>query len=169
MNTDQIIETIQPNTEISQPIDTRDELTYPDGIYQNIFNVCFLHYINIFAGFYYENPIGGILGIMLFSSSVNYWRYPMINSSRRYIDIIIACIAVSYHIYLSFFTQNRLLCTGLLLLGISMYPFNIWLYNQQYITYSAICHCLVHIFIIMGATLTYRDYYFTAICASNNV
>ena len=48
-----------------------DNLGYPDGIYQYIFKMCFLHPINISAGFYYGNPIGGAMGLALFGTSLS--------------------------------------------------------------------------------------------------
>jgi len=83
------------------------ELGYPDGIYQYFFNICFLHPINICAGFYYKNPIGGTMGLALFGTSLNYWRYPLITSYRRKMDIVVAFVSVSYHIYLSLLTKTN--------------------------------------------------------------
>jgi hypothetical protein len=137
-----------------------DELGYPDGIYQYIYNMCFLHSINIFTSFYYGQKFCGLLGMMLCFTSFNYWKYPLIKSKRRTVDMVVANIAISYHIYLSFFTKNRVLCSGLLITGSSMYPISIVI-NDKYKNYeiAAFCHCLLHLFIIMGVSFTYRDYY----------
>ena len=78
-----------------------DELGYPDGIYQKLFKICYIHPIGIFAGIYYGSPLATILSIMLSLTSINYWRYPLITSIRRTIDMIVAFTAISYHIYLS--------------------------------------------------------------------
>ena len=136
-----------------------DELGYPDGIYQYVYRMCFLHSINISASIYYGHRTGGIMGIMLFGSSINYWRHPLINSKRRTFDIIVANICVPYHIYLSLFTKNKLLCSGTLLLGTSMFPISIIFNKNKKYKVGAICHCLLHLFVILGATFTYRDYY----------
>ena len=102
-------------------------LGYPDGIYQYIFKMCFLHPINIYAGFYYGNFIGGAMGLALFGSSLNYWRHPLIDSYRRTVDMVVVFIVVPYHIYLS---TNRLLCTGPLVFGL---PSDCYLtYRQSY-------------------------------------
>ena len=132
-------------------------LGYPDGIYQYIFKMCFLHPINIYAGFYYGNFIGGAMGVALFGSSLNYWRHPLIDSYRRTVDMAIAFISVPYHIYLSTKTTNRLLCTGPLVFGSVMYPVSKVFYRYKYFGYGAACHCLLHLSVIAGATLTYRD------------
>ena len=136
-----------------------DELAYPDGIYQYILNMCFFHPINIIAAFYYGNPICGTMGIVLSITSVNYWRNPLMNSTRRYIDMVVAFIAVPYHIYLSLFTTNKLLCAVPIISGALAYPFSIWLEQKKYIKTAAFFHCVLHALVILGATMTYRDYY----------
>ncbi len=157
------LETSPPPLETSPPpLETSplsDDLAYPDGIYQYILKMCFFHPINIIAGFYYGNPIGGTMGLVLCMTSINYWRNPLMNSARRYIDMAIAFIAVPYHIYLSLFTTDKLLCAGTIILGALAYPFSIWLEQKKYIKTAAFFHCVLHGLVIAGATLTYRDYY----------
>lgn len=150
-----------------------NELAYPDGMYQYIYRMCFLHSINIGASVYYNHKIGSVMGLMLFATSINYWRNPCMTSKRRTIDIITANICVPYHIYLSFYTQNKLLCSGLLLTGSSMYPISIWFNKYKYYKFftsryirplegykiATFCHCLLHLFVILGSSFIYRDYY----------
>ena len=136
-----------------------DELGYPDGIYQKLFKVCYIHPIGIFAGIYYGSPLATILSIMLSLTSINYWRYPLITSIRRTIDMIVAFTAISYHIYLSLSTENKILCMGLLILGAMMYPISLVINTYGYHQIGYIFHCFIHIFVLMGAIFTYRDYY----------
>jgi hypothetical protein len=136
---------------------SNDDLGYPDGIYQYIFKMCFLHPINICAGFYYGNPIGGAMGLALFGTSLNYWRYPVVKSYRRIMDMAVAFIAVPYHIYLSTKTTNKLLCMGPLVFGSAMYPVSLGFNWYKYFGTEAFCHCLLHLSVIAGATFTYRD------------
>jgi len=135
------------------------ELAYPDGIYQYILKMCCFHPINIFAGFYYGNPLGGTMGVLLLMTSVNYWRKPLMNSARRYIDMAVAFTTVPYHMYLSLFTTNKLLCAVPIVTGALSYPFSIWLQKKNYIKTAAFFHCVLHGLTIAGVTLTYRDYY----------
>ena len=135
------------------------ELAYPDGIYQYILKMCCFHPINIFAGFYYGNPLGGTMGVLLLMTSVNYWRKPLMNSVRRYIDMAVAFTTVPYHMYLSLFTTNKLLCAVPIVTGALSYPFSIWLQKKNYIKTAAFFHCVLHGLTIAGVTLTYRDYY----------
>ncbi len=144
---------------LEQRLDTSDKLGFPDGLYQYVLKMCFFHPICIGAAFYYGNPLAGTLAIALSLSSINYWKYPLISSPRRVIDMITAFSVVGYHIYLSLFTQNKLLCAGPLICGALMYPLSLWLIKNNHIKFAVFCHCNLHILVICGAVLTYRDYY----------
>ena len=144
----------------SEPNSNNLFLAFPRGIYQLIFKTCFLHPIHIILGFYYEMYLCGIMGIILFGTSLNYWYNPNIKSLARYIDMIAAFTIVPYHLYLSFFTDNKIICTGILISGISMYPLSLFLqYNLNYIKRAALCHCLLHIFVSIGVCFVYKAYY----------
>ncbi len=137
-----------------------DELGYPDGIYQNIFiTTLFVHPIHIFAGFYYDMPLCGIMGITLYGTSLNYWKYPRMGSKRRTIDMIVAKSSILYHLYLSLYTSNKLLTFIPIFFGSSFYFCSIYLHKKSYIKYAATLHCLLHLFVSIGACFTYRDYY----------
>jgi len=144
---------------LEQPLDTSDKLGFPDGLYQYVLKMCFFHPICIGAAFYYGNNLAGILATALSLSSINYWKYPLISSPRRVIDMITAFTVVGYHIYLSLFTKNLLLCAGPLICGALMYPLSLWLCKNNHIKSAVFCHCNLHILVICGAVLTYRDNY----------
>ena len=72
--------------------------------------------------------------------------------------MLVAFSVVSYHFYLSLYTIKRIICSGLFLIGISMYPLSIYLSTLQKIKLAAICHCLIHVFCVCGAISTYYDY-----------
>jgi hypothetical protein len=136
-----------------------DELGYPDGIYQYIHKMYFLHSLNVSTALYYGHKKGAFFAFLLSLSSYNYWRYPLLNSTRRKIDLVVSRFVVPYHIYLSFFTTNTLICSGPLIFGSIMYPVSIVFYNKQKYKMGAFCHCLLHICSMIGACFTYRDYY----------
>jgi hypothetical protein len=140
-----------------------EELGYPDGIYQKVFKICCIHPIGVLAGVYYSSSIATILATvlatMLSLSSINYWRNPLVSSIRRTIDMIVAFTAISYHIYLSLSTTNKILCLGLILLGAMMYPISLAINHCGYHQIGYIFHCLIHVFVMIGAIFTYRDYY----------
>ena len=125
---------------------------------------CIIHPISILSAFYFGNIKAGILSIILCSTSLNYWQKPLVYSYRRYIDMLAAFSVVSYHFYLSLFTIKRITCSGLFLVGMSMYPISIYLATLQKIKLSAICHCLIHVFCVCGAISTYYDYNLQLLC-----
>ncbi len=137
-----------------------DNLCYPDGVYQWIFRTTIvLHPTNIFTAFYYRMNICGIMGVALYMTSLNYWRYPLLNSIRRKIDMTVAKISVGYHLYVSWYTTNRYLTFLPISLGTSLYFVSFFLEKKKYIKTAALIHCFFHFLVSVGASLTYRDYF----------
>jgi hypothetical protein len=98
------------------------ELGYPSGLYQCIFyTALLLHPTHIYAGFYYEMNEGGFMGVALYATSLNYWRFPVMKSYRRTIDMVVANTTIARHLYLSVYTPNRMHTTLPFLLGIGFY------------------------------------------------
>ena len=136
------------------------ELAFPDGIYQWVNTICFIHPIHITMGIYYEMYMCALMGMALFGTSFNYWRYPVTPSFARNIDMICAFSTVLYHYYLSVYTTNKLVCIGIGTTGILMYPTSLYLqHKHNYIKTAAFFHCLLHMFISLSACFIYRDYY----------
>jgi hypothetical protein len=99
-----------------------DYLGYPDGIYQYIFNTAlFVHPTHIHTGFYYGMNKCGVMGLALYTTSLNYWRYPLMNSTRRTIDMIVAKSSIAYHLYLSLYTSNKFITTLPISAGSGLY------------------------------------------------
>ena len=137
------------------------ELGYPSGLHQCIFyTALFLHPTHIYAGFYYEMNEGGFMGVALYATSLNYWRFPVMKSYRRTIDMVVANTTIARHMYLSFYTTNRMHTTLPFLLGIGFYLLSFHLYEKKYVKTAAICHCLLHMLVSIGASLLYKDYYY---------
>jgi len=138
------------------------ELTYPEGIYHYIYRVCFFHWMHILSAFYYEMYLSGWMGITLFVTSLNYWKKPYRKSHSRTIDMICVHLIVPYQYYLSLFTTNKLICTGLMTIGILMYPLSNYYHKQNQpalIKISAFCHCGLHLFLSIGLCFMYKNYY----------
>jgi hypothetical protein len=138
-----------------------DNLGYPDGIYQWIFKTAFIvHPTHIYTGFHYGMNSCGIMGLALYTTSLNYWINPLLNSRRRTIDMIVAKSTIAYHFYLSLYTTNRYLTTLPISVGSGLYFASIVLEkNKKYVKTAAIMHCLLHILVSIGASFTYRDYF----------
>jgi hypothetical protein len=137
-----------------------NELAFPSGIYQYVHTMCYIHPIHIILGFYYEMYLCGVMGFALFFTSFNYWRNPVIPSIRRNVDMFAAFTIVPYHYYLSLYTSNKLLCTGMGTTGIILYPVSLFLqHNYNYIKAAAFCHSLMHMCVSLSACFIYQDYY----------
>ena len=135
-------------------------LGYPEGVYQVIFyTALFLHPTHIYVGFSCGMTLCALMGVALYATSLNYWRYPLICSHRRTIDTLVAKSSILYHIYLSFYTTNLLFTTLPLLTGSSLYFASFYLYEKKFIKSAAFCHCLLHGLVSIGASATYRDFY----------
>jgi hypothetical protein len=81
------------------------------------------------------------------------------NSYRRTIDMIVAKSSISYHLYLSLYTTNKWITTLPISLGSGLYFVSLYLDKKKYVKSAAFCHCLLHLLVSVGASLTYRDYY----------
>ena len=112
-----------------------------------------------YAGFYYEMNEGALMGVALYATSLNYWRHPVMSSRRRTIDTVVAKSSIIYHIYLSFYTTNRGLTTLPFLTGCGLYFASFYLYEKKYVKSAAVCHCLLHALVSIGASMLYKDHY----------
>lgn len=136
------------------------ELAFPDGMYQWVHTICYIHPIHIILGLYYEMYLCAFMGVALFCTSFNYWRKPMVPSIGRNLDMFTAFTTIAYHYYLSLYTTNKLLSTGIGTTGILLYPAGIYVKNKyNYIRVATICHCLLHICISISACFIYQNYY----------
>jgi hypothetical protein len=136
------------------------ELGYPSGIYQSIFyTALFIHPIHIWVGFSCGMTSCALMGVALLATSLNYWRYPVICSRRRTIDMVVAKSSIAYHLYLSLYATNRVLTTLPILTGSGLYVASFYLYEKKYVNSAAVCHCLLHALVSIGASMTYKDYY----------
>lgn len=84
-------------------------------------------------------------------SSINYWKNPIYNSSRRYIDIIIAVSNIIYHISIC----NTFLQKMFFIVGTMMYPINTLFCIYDKIYFSIFFHMLLHILISLSAIYLY--------------
>jgi len=133
-------------------------LAYPYGIYQYIFLVVFfIHPTHIYIGIYYEFYHCAFMGVLLYLTSLIYWINPLLNSNRRIIDIIVAKLSITYHVYLSLYSKNKIYTTFPMLFGISLYYFSFYLCKINFIKTAAFSHAMLHIIISISASITYID------------
>lgn len=145
------------------PATIPSQLTYPEGVYNWIFIVCFLHPIHIGLAFRYNMYLCGTMGIILFGTSLNYWRKPYKNSFARYFDMMCVFVIVPYHYYLALFSTNKSITITLMTIGIVCYPISIIINHDltryNYVKCSALLHCFIHILVSIGCCFIYYNYY----------
>jgi hypothetical protein len=135
-----------------------DVLAYPDGLYQYIYHVALvLHPTHIFAAFHYGKPECGVMNLVLYGASLNYWRLPLMGSWRRLFDRIVAKLVIGYTFYLSLSTTNWWVTALPIAVGSSCYFVSIVLDHRGYTGIAAFLHCMIHVLVSFGATMTYRD------------
>ena len=135
------------------------ELAFPDGIYQYIYSIVFLHPINIIIGFYCNMYLCSTGAIIIFITSINYWKAPLIKSFARKLDMTCVFIIMPCHYYLSFYATNKIVSSGMMTIGILNYPLSLYLHSIHYVKTAAMCHCLLHIFVSIGCCFMYYNYY----------
>jgi len=81
----------------------------------------------------------------VFITSINYWRYPVKNSYRRYIDIFYVHSSFLYALYLASQTKFALQYCFLCLLPICCYPISINYGKKQKYFHAAIMHSFIHV------------------------
>jgi hypothetical protein len=87
-----------------------------------IYMTCFYQLAPIYYGIYYKVYDSSIITTIVFSTSINYWRNPIKNSIRRYIDISSVIIGVFYHLYLIYFYSLSIKYYLMIGIGSILYP-----------------------------------------------
>lgn len=97
--------------------------------------------ISAYYNGYYECAL---LGVSVFATSLNYWRYPTY-SWRRNIDIGAVHFTIFYHLWLAIKSKSSYLHFACLFTGLSCYPISIYYYKQNRYWISTYLHSCVHI------------------------
>lgn len=121
-----------------------------------------LHPIHILFAFYYGVEIIAYLGILLYATSIIYWKYPLQDSVYKDYDCIIARLSFLTLIILSIcIKNNRWVFTSLslILAGIVCWFISCYCYDTKKYSFSIIFHCLLHIFVSISALIVSREYY----------
>lgn len=130
-----------------------------------LYTTLLLHPIHILFAFYYGVEIIAYLGILLYATSIIYWKNPH-NDSYRMFDCIIARLSILTLIILSIcIKNNRWIFTtlSLLLAGIVCWYISCYCYDTKKYLFSINFHCILHIFVSIAALIVSREYYLSNI------
>ena len=91
-----------------------------------------------------------LIDLLLFITSINYWRYPL-KDYRRILDMLTVFIVILFHI--NIININYILIVPIMLLYISCK-----IINNYNIT--SLMHCLMHILVVILFITNYDYYYY---------
>jgi hypothetical protein len=95
-----------------------------------------------------------ILPLVVFCTSINYWRDPVHNSIRRYIDISSVVTCVSYQLY---HTREHNSYIIISFCGFALYPIARYMSSRGYIWSSVVLHGTMHFICNVGNIVLYSS------------
>lgn len=114
----------------------------------------YLHLFTSFYAFYNQYYVLCIFGMGSLGTSLNYWKYPLHDSWRRYFDIAFIQLTFYIHMYYAFLISSGygyMFFTGT---GIICYVLSNN-YTKKNIYFSTFFHILVHVFASIGNAVLY--------------
>jgi hypothetical protein len=123
-----------------------------------IYYFSYIQLIVCFFSIYYEIYDCSTITMVTFYTSTNYWKNPIQNSYRRFIDIVCVISGIIYHGYIikDYDFSNKyymLIGTGSLLYPIGFY------FNKNNTYTIAINHCLLQLIADIIAIDIYKNIY----------
>ena len=94
----------------------------------------------------------------VFLTSINYWRKPVPNSLRRYIDITYITLGVSYQSIRAFNAEYYLEHYITLAIAISFYQVGVFFYNKKQYWNATYSHCMIHVIANISNIILYSGY-----------
>jgi len=114
----------------------------------------YLHLFTSYYAFYNQYYVLCFFGLGSLGTSLNYWKYPLHDSWRRYIDIAFIQLTFYIHMYYAFLISSGygymfFTGTGIICYGVSNH------YIKKNIYFATFFHILVHIFASIGNAVLY--------------
>lgn len=114
----------------------------------------YLHIFTSYYAFYNQYYILCFFGLGSLGTSLNYWKYPLYDSWRRYFDIAFIQLTLYIHIYYAFLISSGygymfFTGTGIICYGVSNH------YIKKNIFFATFFHILVHVFASIGNAVLY--------------
>jgi hypothetical protein len=114
----------------------------------------YLHIFTSYYAFYNQYYVLCFFGLGSLGTSLNYWKYPLHDSWRRYFDIAFIQLTFYIHMYYAFLISSGygymfFTGTGIICYGISNS------YTKKNIYFATFFHILVHVFASIGNAVLY--------------
>ena len=123
-----------------------------------IYYFSYLQLIVCFFSIYYKIYDCSTITIVTFYTSTNYWKNPIQNSYRRFIDIVCVMLGIIYHGYIIKdyeFSNKYYMLIGM---GSLLYPIGFY-FNKNNTYTIAINHCLLQLIADLIAIDIYKNMY----------
>lgn len=123
-----------------------------------IYYFSYLQLIVCFFSIYYEIYDCSTITMVTFYTSTNYWKNPIQNSYRRFIDILCVISGIIYHGYIIKdydFSNKYYMLIGM---GSLLYPIGFY-FNKNNTYTIAINHCLLQLIADLIAIDIYKNMY----------
>jgi hypothetical protein len=114
----------------------------------------YLHIFTFYYAFYNQYYVLCFFGLGSLGTSLNYWKYPLHDSWRRYFDIAFIQLSFYIHMYYAFLITSGygyMFFTGI---GIICYGISFF-YTTRNIYFATFFHILVHVFASIGNAVLY--------------
>ena len=114
----------------------------------------YLHLFTSYYAFYNQYYVLCFFGLGSLGTSLNYWKYPLHDSWRRYFDIAFIQLTFYIHMYYAFLISSGygymfFTGTGIICYGVSNH------YTKRNIYFATFFHILVHVFASIGNAVLY--------------
>lgn len=114
----------------------------------------YLHLFTSYYAFYNQYYVLCFFGLGSLGTSLNYWKYPLHDSWRRYFDIAFIQLTFYIHMYYAFIISSGygymfFTGSGIICYGISNH------YIKKNIYFATFFHILVHVFASIGNAVLY--------------
>jgi len=114
----------------------------------------YLHLFTSYYAFYNQYYVLCFFGLGSLGTSLNYWKYPLQDSWRRYFDIAFIQLTFYIHMYYAFLISSGygymfFTGTGIICYGVSNH------YIKRNIYFATFFHILVHVFASIGNAVLY--------------
>lgn len=96
------------------------------------------------------------MGVLLFLTSVNYWRSPDMQSVRRITDMAVAKTSILAHIV---YASPASRAQTAMIVGVLCYCASLAAYQNKLYRVAALLHILLHIVTSVGASMMYVTYF----------
>jgi hypothetical protein len=123
--------------------------------YLLIYNISYLQLLSLAAALYNGHYVLAMGTCLVFSTSLNYWRYPVATSWRRYIDILAVTCVLAHHHIRAWSAEHAVAYYTVLCMAKTLYPLSYYYYERRDYWKSTYAHVALHVLANTGNLILY--------------